>query len=141
MHNLNVRGFLSYFQSNNIEKLLSHKYLFFLKVLEEKFTFDQANNYNFVLIISEKFTKNWPKNLTLNVNITPWYRQIKTCRNSWKKTLCRLTCLWQGLCLFDSDVYTVDFQIRVALLNKIYPSQFALGLLCLDNAMRYVQSS
>ena len=65
------------FQSNNIEKVPSHKYLFFLKLLEEKFTFDEANNHNFALIISEKFSKNWQKSLTLFLNITHWYRQIK----------------------------------------------------------------
>ena len=52
------------FQSNNIEKQPHDKYLFFLKLLEEKCNFGLANNHNLALIISEKFTKKWQKSLT-----------------------------------------------------------------------------
>ena len=65
------------FQSNNIEKHPSHKYLFFLTLLELRFTFNKANNHSFVLIIAKKFTKNSQNSLTLFLNITPWYRKIK----------------------------------------------------------------
>ena len=64
-------------QRNNIDKHPFHKYLFFLKLLEKKFTFNYANNHNLTLIISEKFTKISQNSLTLLGNRTRWYQQIK----------------------------------------------------------------
>ena len=39
------------FQSTNIEKHPSHKYLLVLKLFKQKFPFNYANNHNLVLII------------------------------------------------------------------------------------------
>ena len=67
----------SEFQSNNIKKDPSQIY-YLWKYLSRKFTFNQANNHNFFLIIAKRFTKNSQNSLSLFLNITSCYRKIET---------------------------------------------------------------
>ena len=66
----------SEFQNNNIKKHLPHIYSF-LDYLSRNLLKINANNHNLALIIAERFTKNSQNSISLFLNITPWYRQIK----------------------------------------------------------------
>ena len=57
------------FQSNNGKKDLDKKNQMFTKLFQQKFTFRQFNDHNFVLANAEKFSKNFQNNFTLFYNI------------------------------------------------------------------------
>ena len=65
------------FQNNNIKKHPPHTYSFW-NYLSRNLLIIKADNHNLALIIAERFTKKSQNSISLFVNMTPLYRQIKT---------------------------------------------------------------
>ena len=64
------------FQNNNIKKHPPHTYSFW-NYLSRNLLIIKADNHNLALIIAERFTKKSRNSISLFVNMTPLYRQIK----------------------------------------------------------------